>query len=58
MAAILSLALLLRHSLGLEAQAERVEAAVAAALAAGMRSGDLGGSDGTRAIGDAVVARL
>ena len=58
LAAILSLAMLLRHSLGLEAQAVRVEAAVAAALAAGIRSGDLGGSDGTRAFGDAVVARL
>ena len=58
LAAILSLALLLRHSLGLEAEAARVEAAVAGALAAGLRSGDLGGSDGTRAIGDAVVARL
>ena len=58
MAAILSLAMLLRHSLGLEAEAARVEAAVAAALASGVRSGDLGGSDNTRAIGDAVVARL
>ena len=58
LAAILSLAMLLRHSLGLEAEAVRVEAAVAAALAAGVRSGDLGGSDGTRAIGDAVVERL
>ena len=58
LAAILSLAMLLRHSLGLEAEAQRVEAAVAATLAAGLRSGDLGGSDGTSAIGDAVVARL
>ena len=58
MAAILSLAMLLRHSLGLEAEAARVEAAVAAALGSGVRSGDLGGSDNTRAIGDAVVARL
>ena len=58
LAAILSLAMLLRHSLGLEAQAQRVETAVAATLAAGLRGGDLGGSDGTRAIGDAVVARL
>ena len=58
MAAILSLALLLRHSLGLEAEAARVEAAVAAALASGVRTSDLGGSDNTRAIGDAVVARL
>ena len=58
LAAILSLAMLLRHSLGLEAEAQRIEAAVASALAAGLRSGDLGGSDSTRAIGDAVVARL
>jgi 3-isopropylmalate dehydrogenase len=58
LAAILSLAMLLRHSLGLEDQAQRVEAAVAAALTAGIRGGDLGGSHGTRAIGDAVVARL
>ena len=58
LAAILSLAMLLRHSLGLEAEAARVEAAVAAALGDGVRGGDLGGSDSTRAIGDAVVARL
>ena len=58
LAAILSLAMLLRHSLGLEDEAARVEAAVAAALTAGVRGGDLGGRDGTRAIGDAVVARL
>ena len=58
LAAVLSLAMLLRHSLGLEAEAQRIEAAVAAALAAGLRSGDLGGSDSTTAIGDAVVARL
>ena len=58
LAAILSLAMLLRHSLGLETEAVRIEAAVAAALATGVRGGDLGGSHGTRAIGDAVVARL
>ena len=58
LAAILSLAMLLRHSLGLESEAVRVEAAVAAALGDGVRSGDLGGTHGTRAIGDAVVARL
>ena len=58
LAAILSVAMLLRHSLGLETEAVRVEAAVAAALTAGVRGGDLGGSHGTRAIGDAVVARL
>jgi 3-isopropylmalate dehydrogenase len=58
MAQILSAAMLLRHSFGLEAEAARIEAAVAGALAEGVRGGDLGGSHGTRAIGDAVLARL
>ena len=58
MATILSAAMLLRHSFGLEAPAARIEAAVAAALADGVRGGDLGGSVGTREIGDAVLARL
>ncbi len=58
MAMILSLAMLLRHSLGLEAQAQRIEAAVARALADGIKGADLGGTAGTAAIGDAVVARL
>jgi 3-isopropylmalate dehydrogenase len=58
MATILSAAMLLRHSFGLEAEAARIEAAVAKALADGLLGGDLGGSDGTVAIGDAVLARL
>ncbi len=58
MAQILSAAMLLRHSFGREAEAARIEAAVARALAAGVRGGDLGGSHGTRAIGDAVLAYL
>jgi 3-isopropylmalate dehydrogenase len=58
MATILSAAMLLRHSLGLEEQAVRIENAVAAALGAGVKGGDLGGSAGTREIGDAVVERL
>ncbi len=58
MAQILSAAMLLRHSFGLEAEAERIEAAVAGALAQGIRGGDLGGKHGTRAIGDAVLAQL
>jgi 3-isopropylmalate dehydrogenase len=58
MATILSAAMLLRHSFGLEAEAVRIEAAVAGALAAGVKGGDLGGSAGTKEIGDAVVARL
>ena len=58
MATVLSLAMLLRHSLGLEDQAARVEAAVARALADGIRGADLGGSHGTVAIGSAIVERL
>jgi 3-isopropylmalate dehydrogenase len=58
MATILSAAMLLRHSFGLEAEAKRIEAAVAKALADGVKGGDLGGSHGTAAIGDAVLARL
>ena len=58
MAMILSAAMLLRHSFGLEAEAARIEAAVGKALADGVKGGDLGGSHGTKAIGDAVVERL
>ncbi len=58
MATILSAAMLLRHSFAREAQAARIEAAVAAALGAGVRGADLGGTYGTAAIGDAVLARL
>ena len=57
-ATILSLAMLLRHSLGLAAAADRVEAAVACALADGVLGRDLGGLAGTTEIGDAVLARL
>jgi len=59
---ILSAAMLLRHSLGLEAEAELVERAVEKALAAGARTRDLGASTGaslsTSAMGDAVLAHL
>lgn len=58
MATILSAAMMLRHSFGREAEAARIEAAVAGALADGIRGGDLGGSHGTAAIGEAVRARL
>ncbi len=58
MATILSAAMLLRHSLGLEAQAQQIEAAVAQTLADGVLGGDLGGTAGTSEIGDAVVSRL
>jgi 3-isopropylmalate dehydrogenase len=58
MATILSAAMLLRHSLDLEAEAARIEAAVAKTLADGIKGGDLGGTAGTREIGDAVLERL
>lgn len=58
MAAILSAAMLLRHSLGREAEAARIERAVARALDDGFRGGDLGGSASTGAIGTAVIERL
>ena len=58
MATILSAAMMLRHSFGLEAEAVRIEDAVAAALAEGIKGGDLGGSAGTVEIGDAVLAHL
>lgn len=66
---ILSVALLLRHSLGLEAEAERIESAVAAAITKGARTADIAGVGGpgatgsaavlsTAAMGDAVLAEL
>ena len=58
MATILSAAMLLRHSLGLAAQAERIERAVALALEDGVFGRDLGGTAGTTEIGDAVLTRL
>lgn len=58
MATILSAAMMLRHSFGLESEAERIENAVAGALADGVRGGDLGGPHGTVAIGEAVRERL
>ena len=58
MATILSAAMMLRHSFGREADAARIEAAVAAALADGIKGADLGGVAATSEIGDAVVARL
>lgn len=57
-AAILSAAMLLRHSLNDEASAKRIEAAVAAALTAGARTADLGGTLSTREMGDAVLKAL
>lgn len=57
-AAILSAAMLLRHSLDLDAPARRIEAAVEAAIAGGARTPDLGGALSTATMGDAVLAAL
>ena len=58
MATILSAGMMLRHSFGMDAEAERIEKAVEAALADGIRGGDLGGSHGCAEIGEAVRKRL
>ena len=58
MATVLSLAMLLRNSLSLEAEAARVEAAVARVLEQGARGADLGGNASTREIGEAIVNAL
>ena len=56
--AILSVALLLRHSLGLDAEAAAVEAAVDAVLDADELTADLGGTATTAEVTAAVIARL
>ena len=62
LATILSVALLLRRSLGLEEEARAIEAAVAAVLEAGIVTGDVAAMSArtysTSEVGDAVVARL
>lgn len=57
-AMILSAAMMLRHSFGMESEAVRIEQAVAAVLQKGILGHDLGGSASTQEIGDAVVAQL
>ena len=57
-ATILSLAMLLRHSLGREEDARRIERAVARTLGDNIFASDLGGQASTREIGDAVLSRL
>jgi len=56
--AILSAALLLRHSLGLEAEAVAIESAVEQVLRHGPHSRDIGGSAGTDEVRDAVLAAI
>jgi len=50
--------MMLRYSLNMPAIADRIDAAVAKALAAGARSPDLGGTMSTSEMGDAVLAAL
>ena len=57
-AAILSLEMALRWSLGRADAADKLFAAVGKALNAGARTGDLGGSMSTTEMGDAVIAAL
>ncbi len=56
--AILSAAMLLRHSLNESAAADAIETAVSAALAAGRGTSDIGGKDHTASFTDAVVELL
>jgi 3-isopropylmalate dehydrogenase len=58
LATFLSVAMLLRDGLGLEAEAAAVERAVEATLGAGIRTADLGGDAGTDEVTDAVLAEL
>ena len=58
LATMLSAAMMLRYSLDLPEHADKIEAAVAAALAVGARSPDLGGNMTTAQMGDAVLGKL
>ena len=58
MAMFLSTAMMLRHGLNREQDAARVESAVDAVLAGGLRTADLGGDAGTAEVVDAVLAAL
>lgn len=58
LAMFLSAALMLRHGLGMEPEAQAVEAAVQKALADGLRTADLGGQAGTAEATATVLAAL
>jgi 3-isopropylmalate dehydrogenase len=60
-ATILSVALLLRHSLGLETEAQAIESAVSSAISDGIRTADIastGPVSSTSEAGNSVVVRL
>ena len=56
--AILSAAMLLRHSLKLETEAKAVEKAVEASIEAGAKTADLGGELSSEELGDIVVRSM
>jgi 3-isopropylmalate dehydrogenase len=58
LAMFLSAAMMLRHGLGLESEAAAVESGVERALAAGLRTSDLGGGAGTEQATRAVLENL
>jgi 3-isopropylmalate dehydrogenase len=58
LATILSAAMMLRYSLDMADEADRIEAAVAGALAGGARTADIGGTTTTAEMGEAVLAAL
>lgn len=55
---ILSSAMLLRHSLGLESEAVSIENAVDQSITDGVRTTDIGGKLNTRQMADEIIARL
>jgi len=55
---ILSVAMLLRNSLGMEAEAKAIEKAVAQALESGARTADLGGSHSTSKMGSLIRQKM
>lgn len=57
-AMILSVAMMLKYSLNLPAQAKAVEEAVRAVLDDGVRTGDLGGKATTTEVGDKIAEKL
>jgi 3-isopropylmalate dehydrogenase len=58
LAMFLSTAMMLRHGFGLEGEATAIESAVDRALAAGLRTRDLGGTASTREATQAVLSNL
>jgi 3-isopropylmalate dehydrogenase len=55
---ILSTAMMLRHTLGLEAEAAMIEAAVDQTITEGARTADLGGKLSTTQMADEILKRL